>query len=196
MILLIDNYDSFTYNLYQYLRELSRDVTVRRNDKISADEIESLAPEAIVISPGPGRPEDGGVSREAVSRLGKTTPILGVCLGHQVIGDVFGAKVVQAKKLMHGKTSRANHDGKTIFIDLPTPLTVMRYHSLTLAESSIPSEFEISARSQDDGEVMAMRHRTLPLEGVQFHPESAMTECGRELLNNFIRRYLDKEKIK
>ena len=193
MILLIDNYDSFTYNLFQFLRELGAAVEVRRNDKIDAAGIAAARPGAIVISPGPGRPDDGGVSKTAIERFGGEIPILGVCLGHQAIGEVFGARVVAAKKLMHGKTSRVSHDGKTIFADLPAPLTVMRYHSLTLAEESIPDCFEISATNDEDGEIMAMRHRKLALEGAQFHPESIMTERGRDLLANFLRHYAPTE---
>lgn len=193
MILLIDNYDSFTYNLFQFLRELGAAVEVRRNDKIDIAGIEAMRPGAIVISPGPGRPDDGGVSKDAIRRFGGEIPILGVCLGHQAIGEVFGARVVAAKRLMHGKTSRVSHDGKTIFAGLPTPLTAMRYHSLTLDAESIPPCFEISAVNEDDGEMMAMRHRELPLEGAQFHPESIMTERGRDLLANFLRHYAPSE---
>ena len=165
MILLIDNYDSFTYNLFQFLRELGAAVEVRRNDKIDAAGIAAARPGAIVISPGPGRPDDGGVSKTAIERFGGEIPILGVCLGHQAIGEVFGARVVAAKKLMHGKTSRVSHDGKTIFAGLPAPLTVMRYHSLTLAAESIPDCFEISATNDEDGEIMAMRHRETRVGG-------------------------------
>ena len=165
MILLIDNYDSFTYNLFQFLRELGAAVEVRRNDKIDAAGIAAARPGAIVISPGPGRPDDGGVSKTAIERFGGEIPILGVCLGHQAIGEVFGARVVAAKKLMHGKTSRVSHDGKTIFAGLPAPLTVMRYHSLTLAAESIPDCFEISATNDEDGEIMAMRHREARVGG-------------------------------
>lgn len=193
MILLIDNYDSFTYNLFQYLRELRAAVEVFRNDKITVAAIRKRAPAAIVISPGPGRPRSAGVTRAAIKAFAGRIPILGVCLGHQAIGEVFGAAVVRAQKLMHGKTSAIRHDGKTIFAGLPAPLTVMRYHSLTLAEQTIPREFAISARSLDDGEVMAIRHRRLPLEGVQFHPESVMTQSGKKILANFLRYYLRNE---
>lgn len=190
MILLVDNYDSFTYNLFQYLRELGAEVLVRRNDAVSVAEARALAPRAVVISPGPGRPADAGVSADLVRELGATgTPTLGVCLGHQTIGEVFGARVVAARRLMHGKTSLIRHDGRTIFRGLPNPLRVMRYHSLAL--EGVPADaFDISARNEDDGEVMAMRHREFPLEGAQFHPESVMTDMGRETLQNFLDHYL------
>jgi para-aminobenzoate synthetase component 2 len=190
MIVLIDNYDSFTYNLFQYLRELRAEVRVFRNDKITASGVAALSPAAIVISPGPGRPRAAGVTRAVIKNLSEHIPILGVCLGHQAIGEVFGAKVVRAQKLMHGKTSQIKHDGKTIFHKLPSPLTVMRYHSLTLAEQTIPRELRVTARSLDDGEVMAIRHQSRPLEGVQFHPESVMTQSGKKLLANFLAKYL------
>ena len=192
MILLVDNYDSFTYNLFQYLRELGAETLVRRNDAVSVAEARALAPRAIVISPGPGRPAGAGISKALVSELGAGggVPILGVCLGHQAIGESFGARVVPARRLMHGKTSLVRHDGGTIFRGLPNPLRVMRYHSLAL--ENVPGDvFEVSARNEDDGEVMAMRHRALPLEGVQFHPESVMTEKGKETLQNFLRHYLE-----
>ena len=192
MILLVDNYDSFTYNLYQYLRELGVEVLVRRNDAVSAAEARGMGLRAVVISPGPGRPSNAGVSGELIATLGAEdrVPILGVCLGHQAIGEAFGARVVSAQRLMHGKTSLIRHDGRTIFANLPNPLRVMRYHSLAL-EGVSESVFEISARNEDDNEVMAMRHRELPLEGVQFHPESVMTEMGRETLKNFLDYYLE-----
>ena len=191
MILLVDNYDSFTYNLFQYLRELGAEVVVRRNDAVSVAEARGMGLRAIVISPGPGRPADAGVSRDLILELGAGdgVPVLGVCLGHQALGEAFGARVVSARRLMHGKTSRIRHDGRTIFRGLPDPLRVMRYHSLAL-EGVPESVFEISARNEDDSEVMAMRHRELPLEGVQFHPESVMTEMGRETLGNFLSHYL------
>lgn len=191
MILLVDNYDSFTYNLFQYLRELGAEVVVRRNDAVSVAEARGMGLRAIVISPGPGRPSDAGVSRDLILELGAGdgVPVLGVCLGHQALGEAFGARVVSARRLMHGKTSRIRHDGRTIFRGLPDPLRVMRYHSLAL-EGVPESVFEISARNEDDSEVMAMRHRELPLEGVQFHPESVMTEMGRETLGNFLSHYL------
>lgn len=193
MILLVDNYDSFTYNLYQYLRELGVEVVVRRNDAVSVSEARGMDLRAIVISPGPGRPSDAGVSGELIAELGAgdKIPILGVCLGHQAIGEAFGARVVAARRLMHGKTSLIRHDGRTLFSGLPNPLRVMRYHSLAL-EGVPESVFEVSARNEDDDEVMAMRHRELPLEGVQFHPESVMTEKGRETLKNFLDYYLGK----
>ena len=191
MILLVDNYDSFTYNLFQYLRELGAEVVVRRNDAVSVAEARRMGLRAVVISPGPGRPADAGVSRDLILELGAGdgVPVLGVCLGHQALGEAFGARVVAARRLMHGKTSRVRHDGRTIFRGLPNPLRVMRYHSLALDGVS-ESVFEISARNEDDSEVMAMRHRELPLEGVQFHPESVMTEMGRETLGNFLSHYL------
>ncbi|MGU9952239.1 MAG: anthranilate synthase component II [Gammaproteobacteria bacterium WSBS_2016_MAG_OTU1] len=187
MILLIDNYDSFTYNLYQYLSELNADVRVFRNDAISVDDALALQPSALIISPGPGRPSSAGISKELVSNAPHSLPILGVCLGHQAIGEVFGGEVVAAAKLMHGKTSELKHDGKTIFTGLPQPLTVMRYHSLILSSASIPAQFDISATNIDDGEVMAVRHKTRPIEGVQFHPESIMTEHGKTMLDNFLK---------
>ena len=187
MILLIDNYDSFTYNLYQYLSELNAEVQVRRNDSISAAKALALKPSAVVISPGPGRPPAAGISKKIIERAPPSLPILGVCLGHQALGEVFGGKVSAAAALMHGKTSRIDHDGKTIFAGLPKPLTVMRYHSLILESSSLPEVFEVSATNRGDGELMAIRHKTRPLEGVQFHPESIMTEHGKALLANFLK---------
>ena len=190
MIFLLDNYDSFTYNLYQYLGELGRCVVVRRNDKISVTEVTELRPQAVVISPGPGRPDSAGITKDLIVACAEQRlPLLGVCLGHQALGEVFGGRVEGAKELMHGKTSDIQHDSKTIFHGLPKPLTVMRYHSLILAEDGIPKVFEVSATNISDGEVMAMRHKTLPLEGVQFHPESIMTVAGKQLLKNFIGHY-------
>lgn len=192
MILLIDNYDSFTYNLYQYLRELGVQVQVRRNDQLTAEEALAMNPAALVFSPGPGRPAEAGIGKNLILAAAQISlPVLGVCLGHQTLGEAFGSVVSPAHRLMHGKTSSLNHDGKTIFAGLPSPFTVMRYHSLALDEDSIPPVFEISARNDDDKEVMAMRHRQLPLEGVQFHPESIMTEHGKTLLQNFLTRYLE-----
>ena len=193
MILLIDNYDSFTYNLYQYLRELGAQVQVRRNDQLTAEEALAMNPAALVFSPGPGRPAEAGIGKNLILAAAAqiSLPVLGVCLGHQTLGEAFGSVVSPAHRLMHGKTSSLNHDGKTIFAGLPSPFTVMRYHSLALDENSIPPVFEISARNDDDKEVMAMRHRQLPLEGVQFHPESIMTEHGKTLLQNFLTRYLE-----
>ena len=189
MLLLIDNYDSFTYNLFQYLLELGAEVKVIRNDALSATEALALAPSLVVISPGPGRPAQAGMTCEFLRRAPSRLPVLGVCLGHQALGEVFGGQVVLAQKLMHGKTSQVAHDGRGVFADLPSPLTVMRYHSLTLAEESIPDVFAIVARNEDDGEVMAIRHKTRPLTGVQFHPESIMTEHGKAMLGNFLRQH-------
>ena len=189
MILLIDNYDSFTYNLYQYLLELKQEVSVRRNDSLSAKEALAMRPAAVVVSPGPGRPESAGISLELIQNAPPPLPVLGVCLGHQALGEAFGGKTIAAKKLMHGKTSKINHDGKTLFANLPEPLTVMRYHSLILDGESIPAVFEVSAKNMEDGEVMGIRHKTLPLEGVQFHPESIMTEHGKTMLDNFLQHY-------
>ena len=189
MLLLIDNYDSFTYNLFQYLLELGAEVKVIRNDALSATEALALAPSLVVISPGPGRPAQAGMTCEFLRRAPLSLPVLGVCLGHQALGEVFGGEVVLAQKLMHGKTSQVAHDGHGVFDSLPSPLTVMRYHSLTLAEESIPDVFAIVARNDDDGEVMAIRHKTRPLTGVQFHPESIMTEHGKAMLGNFLRQH-------
>ncbi len=186
MIFLLDNYDSFTYNLYQYLVELNSTVRVERNDKIAVADIEKLSPEAIVISPGPKRPEEAGISVELVRKLGSKIPILGVCLGHQAIGFAFGAQVVGAKQIMHGKVSAVQHDGKTIFEGLENPFFATRYHSLAVESSTLPQELEISATA-DDGTIMALRHRNYPVEGVQFHPESFLTSCGKALLENFIK---------
>ncbi|WP_124726331.1 anthranilate synthase component II [Staphylospora marina] len=186
MILMIDNYDSFTYNLVQYLEELGERLHVVRNDAIRIEEIESMNPTCIVISPGPGTPDDAGISVETVRRFAGRIPILGVCLGHQTIAQVCGARVVRAGRLMHGKTSPILHDGRTLFEGLPSPLTVMRYHSLLVDPKSLPPELEVSATTPE-GEIMAIRHRHLPLEGVQFHPESILSECGKELLANFVR---------
>jgi len=185
MILLIDNYDSFTYNLYQYLSELGALVEVFRNDRITIAEIERMAPERIVISPGPGRPEDGGVSLECIEKLGPRIPLLGVCLGHQCIGQAFGGKVVSAPRLMHGKTSSIAHDGKGLFKGVENPFTATRYHSLIVDEKSLPDCFEITARTQE-GELMGLRHKTHPIEGIQFHPESILTPAGKAILKNFI----------
>lgn len=186
MIFLLDNYDSFTYNLYQYLVELGQEVKVARNDKISVAEIEKLSPEAIVISPGPKRPEDAGISVELVRTLGSRLPLLGVCLGHQAIGSAFGARIVGAGRIMHGKVSAIRHDGRTIFGGLENPFFATRYHSLAVEAASVPPELEISAVA-DDGTVMGLRHRRLRIEGVQFHPESFLTSCGKELLRNFVK---------
>jgi len=186
MILMIDNYDSFTYNLVQYLGELGEELIVRRNDQITVAEIEKLAPKRIVISPGPGRPEKAGICVEIIRAFAGKIPILGVCLGHQAIAFAFGGKIVPAKKLMHGKTSQITHDRKTIFQSLKNPFTATRYHSLAVEEKSLPKDFEVSARAED-GEIMGIRHKEFPLEGVQFHPESILTEEGKNLLANFLK---------
>lgn len=186
MIVVIDNYDSFTYNLVQYLQEMSQDVKVFRNDAITVQGIEALAPTHLVISPGPGDPTSAGISVEAIKHFGGRIPVLGVCLGHQSLGYAFGGKVVRAERLMHGKTSPILHDTKTIFADLPQSFQATRYHSLLVERSSLPECLEVSAWTQE-GEIMGLRHKTLPvLEGVQFHPESILTEDGKKLLRNFL----------
>ncbi|MHB8835311.1 MAG: bifunctional anthranilate synthase component II/anthranilate phosphoribosyltransferase [Candidatus Methylomirabilia bacterium] len=185
MILLIDNYDSFTYNLAQYLQELGREVTVYRNDMLGLDAIRALKPEAIIISPGPGDPDQAGISLEVIRELAGKIPIFGVCLGVQCIGQAFGGKIVRAKKLMHGKTSMVRHDGRTVFSGLESPLEVGRYHSLVIDPATLPACLEVSATSEE-GEIMAVRHKTLRVEGVQFHPESVLTPAGRRILYNFI----------
>lgn len=185
MILMIDNYDSFTYNLVQYMGELGADIRVERNDHISIDEIESLAPKKIVISPGPCTPAKAGISVEVIKYFSGKVPVLGVCLGHQSVGAAFGGEIIKAGKLMHGKTSEVRHDGKTLFKDLPNPFTATRYHSLVLNRKTLPDCFEITAES-DDNEIMGIRHKELPVEGVQFHPESILTPNGKDLLKNFI----------
>jgi para-aminobenzoate synthetase component 2 len=185
MILVIDNYDSFTYNLVQYLGELGVRLKVFRNNKITTEAIARLKPEKIVISPGPGRPADAGVSKELIKRFAPTIPILGVCLGHQCIAEVFGAKIVRAKRLMHGKTSKIYHDGKKIYDNLPQPFTAGRYHSLIVQPRSLPSSLIVTARTKE-GEIMGIRHKEYRTEGVQFHPESILTETGKKLLNNFV----------
>jgi anthranilate synthase/aminodeoxychorismate synthase-like glutamine amidotransferase len=184
VLLLLDNYDSFTFNLAQYLGELGAPPVVRRNDEISLDEIERLQPDHIVISPGPGRPEDAGISVELIKRFGPTTPVLGVCLGHQSIGVAFGGQVVRASQLMHGKTSAIQHDGRGVFRGVQQPFVAGRYHSLVVAEP-LPDALEMAARTED-GTVMGVRHRTFPVHGVQFHPESVLTGEGRQLLRNFL----------
>jgi len=186
MLLVIDNYDSFTYNLVQYLGELGQDVRVYRNDKITLKEIESLKPEKIVISPGPCTPKEAGISVDLIKQFAGKIPILGVCLGHQSIGYALGGEIIHAKKLMHGKTSMINHDGKTIFKNLPNPFEATRYHSLVIERESIPDELEISAET-DDGEIMGVRHKEYIIEGVQFHPESILTKAGKDLLRNFLK---------
>jgi anthranilate synthase/aminodeoxychorismate synthase-like glutamine amidotransferase len=185
MILLIDNYDSFTYNLYQYLCELGADVIVRRNDEVTVDEARALGAERLVISPGPCTPAQAGVSVNLVRELAGELPILGVCLGHQSVGAAFGAEVINAPELMHGKTSMIRHDNRGVFAGLPNPFVATRYHSLILREDTLPSSLEISARA-DDGVVMGLRHREYEIEGVQFHPESILTTVGKDLLANFI----------
>ncbi len=186
MVLLIDNYDSFTYNLAQYLGELGAEVVVHRNDKITLEAIAALHPSHIVISPGPGRPEDAGISVDVLRRFGPEVPILGVCLGHQAIGYAFGGQVVGAPVLMHGKTSDVEHDGKGVFRDIPQGFTAARYHSLVVSPEGLPDVLEITARTVGDGIVMGLRHRTHPVHGVQFHPESVLTGPGHHLLRNFL----------
>jgi anthranilate synthase/aminodeoxychorismate synthase-like glutamine amidotransferase len=189
MIFVLDNYDSFTYNLVQYIGELGVEVTVRRNDQITVKEIEASRPDRIVISPGPCTPQDAGISIDVIRHFAGKVPLLGVCLGHQAIGAAFGGKVVRAPNLMHGKTSSVEHDGKTIFRDIPSPMTATRYHSLIVEEKSLPRELEISATCQDhDGTrvIMGLRHRKFAVEGVQFHPESVLTDQGKLIVRNFL----------
>ncbi len=184
MILLLDNYDSFTYNLAQFLGQLGETLEVRRNDKITVSEIREKKPQRIVISPGPGTPDDSGVCLDVIREFSGEIPILGVCLGHQAIGQVFGGKVIRAPEIMHGKTSRIHHDNKSIFKDLPQDFVATRYHSLIVEEKSLPADLEISARTGDI--IMGLRHRKMLVEGVQFHPESVLTEVGMQLLRNFL----------
>jgi anthranilate synthase component 2 len=191
MVLVLDNYDSFTYNLVQYLGELGADLSVRRNDEVTVDAIVAARPAHIVISPGPGRPEDAGVTMDLIRRLGETTPILGVCLGHQAIGAAFGGSVVRASVPMHGKTSTIQHDGRGVFLGLTGPFQASRYHSLVVADAGLPSELEVTARTQEDGIIMGLRHRKWPVHGVQFHPESILTGEGRRILRNFLDGRLD-----
>jgi para-aminobenzoate synthetase component 2 len=188
LILLIDNYDSFTYNLYHYLGELGADVKVYRNDKITLDEIDALHPEKIVISPGPCTPKEAGISCGTVQRFGARIPILGVCLGHQSIGAAFGARIVRAPAIMHGKLSDVTHDSLTIFRDVKNPFGAMRYHSLVIEPQSLPADLIISART-DDNIIMAVRHKKFPVEGVQFHPESILNQEGKKILENFLTSY-------
>jgi anthranilate synthase/aminodeoxychorismate synthase-like glutamine amidotransferase len=191
VVLVVDNYDSFTYNLVQYLAELGADVEVRRNDEVTVDEVEAMRPERILISPGPCTPRQAGISVSLIRRMAGQVPILGVCLGHQAIGEAFGGKVVRAKQLMHGKTSQIEHDGRTIFSGMPSPMTATRYHSLIVSDSKLPKELEVSATAKDgNGEqvIMGLRHRTLPVEGVQFHPESVLTQNGKQMIRNFLAR--------
>jgi anthranilate synthase component 2 len=185
MLLMIDNYDSFTYNLVQYLGELGEEVKVVRNDEMTVDEIENLHPARVVLSPGPCTPNEAGVSLALIERFKGRVPILGVCLGHQAIGQAFGGRVVHAKELMHGKVSRIHHGGRGVFQGLPTPYEATRYHSLAIDRGSCPAELEVTAWT-DDGEIMGVRHRALPVEGVQFHPESILTQHGHALLRNFL----------
>jgi anthranilate synthase/aminodeoxychorismate synthase-like glutamine amidotransferase len=191
MVLVLDNYDSFTYNLVQYLGELGADVTVVRNDVLTLDTLTTNRPERVVISPGPGRPEDAGVTMDLIRQIGQTTPILGVCLGHQAIGAVFGGTVVRAAVPMHGKTSTIEHNGRGVFSGLTAPFLASRYHSLVVSEEALPGELEVTARTQEDGTIMGLRHRTWPVHGVQFHPESILTGEGRRILRNFLEGRFD-----
>jgi len=185
-VLLVDNYDSFTYNLYQYLGELGADTTVVRNDEISVGDALGRRPDRIVISPGPGTPDQAGITLELIKNAAGQVPVLGVCLGHQALGQAFGGRVGRAKVLMHGKTSEIHHDGRTVFQGLPEPFTATRYHSLIVERDSVPECLEVSAWTED-GTIMGLRHREVPIEGVQFHPESILTRCGHDLLRNFLR---------
>jgi anthranilate synthase/aminodeoxychorismate synthase-like glutamine amidotransferase len=190
MVFVLDNYDSFTYNLVQYMGELGAEMTIRRNDELTPAEVEAMRPDRILISPGPCTPQDAGISIELIrhfAEAGRSIPILGVCLGHQAIGAAFGGNVVRAPKLMHGKTSEVEHDGKTIFKGIPSSMTCTRYHSLIVAEEGFPEELEISARTADGETIMALRHRELPIEGVQFHPESVLTVHGKQIIQNFLK---------
>jgi anthranilate synthase/aminodeoxychorismate synthase-like glutamine amidotransferase len=186
MLLVIDNYDSFTYNLVQYFGELGANPQVKRNDAITPDEVEKMKPQKIVISPGPGRPEEAGISMELIRKFGVKIPILGVCLGHQCMGEVYGGRVVRAGRLMHGKTSPIQHDGKGVFQGLPNPFEATRYHSLIVEKNSVPSCLEICAETAE-GEIMGLRHREYPVHGVQFHPESILSKEGKDLLANFLK---------
>jgi anthranilate synthase/aminodeoxychorismate synthase-like glutamine amidotransferase len=193
MVFVLDNYDSFTFNLVQYLGELGAKVEVRRNDELTVEEVEALKPERILLSPGPCTPGEAGILVPLIRHMAGKAPILGVCLGHQAIGEAFGGDVVRAKHLMHGKTSAVEHDGKGVFSGLPTPLTCTRYHSLIVAEETLPKELVVTARSEEKNGtgmpstvIMGLRHRTLPIEGVQFHPESVLTEGGRQMIRNFL----------
>ena len=188
MIFVLDNYDSFTFNLVQYIGETGEEVQVRRNDRVTVDEVRALRPRKIVISPGPCTPNEAGITIELIKRLGSEVPILGVCLGHQAIGAAFGGRVIRSDRIMHGKTSMVEHDRRTIFQGVKSPMVANRYHSLILEEKSLPEELEISARSEENGKsvIMGVRHRELPVEGVQFHPESVLTPDGRKLIQNFL----------
>jgi len=187
MVLVIDNYDSFTYNLVQYLGELGADVTVMRNDVVSLEDVVNAKADRIVISPGPGRPEQAGITMSVIRRLGESTPILGVCLGHQAIGAVFGGDVVRAAVPMHGKTSTIEHNGQGVFSGIAGPFQASRYHSLVVAEKGLPDDLEITARTREDAHIMGLRHRAWPVHGVQFHPESILTGEGKAILRNFLR---------
>ncbi|WP_280772173.1 aminodeoxychorismate/anthranilate synthase component II [Salipaludibacillus daqingensis] len=193
MILMIDNYDSFTYNLVQYLGEMGEELVIRRNDQITVTEIEEMSPDYLMISPGPCSPNEAGISMESIEAFAGKIPIFGVCLGHQSIAQVFGGDVVRAERLMHGKTSEVKHDGQTVFQDIEDPFVATRYHSLIVKRETLPDCLEISAET-DQGEIMALRHKTLPVEGVQFHPESIMTDVGKRLLRNFLNRYREFDK--
>ncbi|PEA54281.1 aminodeoxychorismate/anthranilate synthase component II [Bacillus pseudomycoides] len=188
MILMIDNYDSFTFNLVQFLGELRQELIVKRNDEITIEDIENMQPDFLMISPGPCSPNEAGISMDVIRHFAGKIPIFGVCLGHQSIAQVFGGDVVRAERLMHGKTSLMHHDEKTIFADIPNPFTATRYHSLIVKKETLPECLEVTSWTEE-GEIMALRHKTLPIEGVQFHPESIMTSHGKELLQNFIRHY-------
>jgi len=193
MVFVLDNYDSFTYNLVQYMGELGAEVVVRRNDELTPEEVVALKPERILLSPGPCTPQDAGILIPLIQHLAKLPkkqqiPVLGVCLGHQAIGAAFGGEVIRAPQLMHGKTSSITHDGRTIFKDLPQPMTCTRYHSLIVREDSVPDTLEVSARVAGESTIMGLRHRTLPIEGVQFHPESVLTNHGKQLIWNFLKR--------
>ncbi len=187
MLLLIDNYDSFTYNLYQYLAELGAEVVTVRNDKITLEDVEAMSPEGIVISPGPGTPREAGISNDVIRHFGPKVPVLGVCLGHQCIGDVYGARVDRADEIRHGKTSMVNHQGAGVLAGLPNPFEAIRYHSLVVYPETLPDCLEVTAWT-DDGLIMGLRHKEYPVEGVQFHPESILTPVGHDLLRNFLDR--------
>src|SRR5437870_3888288 len=195
MILVIDNYDSFTYNLVQYLGEMGEELAVYRNDEISVDEVEAMAPDQIIISPGPCTPNEAGISLATIRRMARQTPILGVCLGHQSIGQAFGGQIVRAGRLMHGKTSLVYHDGESLYQGLPNPFEATRYHSLVIDRETLPECLQVVAET-DMGEIMGVRHRELPVEGVQFHPESILTEAGKDLLRNFVASGLNRQDAK